>query len=351
MMKRKIDRLGFYGCVVTAILMVSCGVSNDSSEIVYGDGVQPIEQDLGVGLDSLYNDDFDSLSMSDSSSILIDETSIPDSVEEIVTKTAVKVYANNFFVTPEEAVEFMKNSGDWDKYSEGILPQMASEHLPYAQKLINSPYQRFIVVDKERMMVVLFDKYGRVEKEYKMACAKNYGTKQKDWDSRTPEGYFSAEGVYNSTDWLFKDQNGNVSQTRGQYGPRFIRLNTPVTSGVGIHGTCSPGALGSRVSHGCIRIKNENILELVGFVEKGMPIIVSPGKKDMAANKSAGYAVAKISTKKVAPNNNAEKIPADSSVVVKVDSTAKVAPKAKKSTDTKSATTPKESINIADTVK
>ena len=191
-----------------------------------------------------------------------------------------------------------------------------------------------------------------------MACGKNYGTKQGDWDSRTPEGFFSAEGVYNSSEWLFKDKNGRVSPTKGQYGPRFIRLKTPVTSGVGIHGTCSPGALGRRVSHGCIRIKNENILELVQYVEKGMPIIVNPSKKDAAVNESAGYNVSKITTKKISvASSDSVKVVFEpiNTTSVKVD-TAKVASKkAKKSKTTKVDTMKISTIAVekavADTVK
>ncbi len=258
------------------------------------------------------------------------EAVIPDTAKTIDEKKKAKEYDKNSFASAEDAIAFMENSGHWDKYSQGILPQMTGESLKYAQKLINSPYERFIVVDKERMLVILYDKYGRVEKEYKMACAKNYGTKQGEWDSRTPEGFFSAQGVYDSTDWLFKDKDGKVSQKRGQYGPRFIRLKNG--KGVGIHGTCSPGALGRRVSHGCIRIHNDNILELVEYVEKGMPIIVSPSKRDARVNKNAGIEVDKISTKIKGNREDQAESKADSAKSTAKADTAVVAKPVKKDT-------------------
>ena len=102
--------------------------------------------------------------------------------------------------------------------------------------------------------------------------------------------------IYDATSWKhdFGDGKGTIL---GAFGPYFIRLNVPGFDSIGIHGTCSPGALGRRVSHGCIRIHNDNILELVEYVEKGMPIIVSPSKRDAKANKKAGIEVDKISTK------------------------------------------------------
>lgn len=277
------NKIKLFSILVLCLSIVSCGGS--SEEKVSADNDASRNED--VNPENIIN--------SDTASTEDIEAVIPDTAKTIDEKSKAKRYDNNMFGSANDAIDYMKNSGSWDEYSQGILPQMAGESLTYAEKLLNSPYQRFIVVDKERMLVILYDKYGRVEKEYKMACAKNYGTKQGEWDSRTPEGFFSAQGVYDSTDWLFKDKDGKVSQKRGQYGPRFIRLKNG--KGIGIHGTCSPGALGRRVSHGCIRIHNDNILELVEYVEKGMPIIVSPGKRDVKANKKAGIEVDKISTK------------------------------------------------------
>ena len=315
------NKFKLFSIAVLCLLITSCGGSSSENNQTDGD----------VAIDEVANA-VESIN-SDTASTEDMEAVIPDTAKTIDEKKKAKEYDKNSFASAEDAIAFMENSGHWDKYSQGILPQMTGESLKYAQKLINSPYERFIVVDKERMLVILYDKYGRVEKEYKMACAKNYGTKQGEWDSRTPEGFFSAQGVYDSTDWLFKDKNGKVSQKRGQYGPRFIRLKNG--KGVGIHGTCSPGALGRRVSHGCIRIHNDNILELVEYVEKGMPIIVSPSKRDARVNKNAGIEVDKISTKIKSGNKEEQtesKVDSAKSTI-KSDSTT-VAKPAKKDTIT-----------------
>lgn len=190
---------------------------------------------------------------------------------------------------------------DSARYNAGILPRMLDEVPEYAIKLLNSTHDGFIIVDKYTMRVILYDKYGCVRKEYKMACSKNYGTKHKRRDNRTPEGFFSIEGIYDSTDWLFTDDDGITSQVKGQFGPRFLRLKVPVTSQIGIHGTCAPWSLGGRRSHGCIRISNENILELAELVAPGMPVIVSPGRRDMAVNEEEGYDIPAVSTGKTRP--------------------------------------------------
>lgn len=207
--------------------------------------------------------------------------------------------------TTEEQLRYMHTSGNWEKYQEGILPQMAEDAPEYCEKILQAEGKRFIVVDKAKMKLFLYDPYGNVEKKYGIACAKNYGTKHKKGDSRTTEGIFKVKGVFDSTEWLFTDDDGYTSPVKGQYGPRFIRLNIPY---IGIHGTGSPWSIGRRTSHGCIRVTNENILELVKFVEEGMPVIISPGPRDMAINEKEGYRVLSVATEPGSPRAKAGKI-------------------------------------------
>ncbi len=221
-----------------------------------------------------------------------------DSIEAVENADTVaqKKEPTISFASADEAVEYMRNSPHADRYMQGILPQMAKDAPEYCRRLLNNTHDGFIVVDKARMKVILFDRYGVERRSYGMCCAKNFGTKHKKADSRTPEGFFTVEGTYDSTDWLFTDDNGVQSPKKGQFGPRFIRLATPVSSQIGIHGTCAPWSIGGRSSHGCIRITNENILELVKLVAPGMPVIVSPGRRDMEVNAREGYKVLAVST-------------------------------------------------------
>lgn len=43
---------------------------------------------------------------------------------------------------------------------------------------------------------------------------------------------------------------------------------------IGIHGTNQPQALGSDVSHGCIRVANETIETLAGIIPLGTPVVI-----------------------------------------------------------------------------
>ncbi len=258
-----IKRLALAACLSTLFINVGCTSSTDTT------AADPATQ----GTANAEIQETDSIA------------GLPPQKEDSVPKGPQ--YTNHVFPTAEDALAFMEQSPDWSEYRQGILPQMAHEELAYATKLLNSPYKRFIVVDKSKMKVILFDKYGRVEKEYGMAGPRNYGTKHKKADSRTPEGYFSAEGIYDSTDWEFTDDDG-IKHPGKCFGPRFVRVKNPVTTQVGIHGTSSPGSIGRRTSHGCIRLRDENILDLVKYVQIGMPIIILPSERDQAVNAQEG---------------------------------------------------------------
>ncbi len=89
----------------------------------------------------------------------------------------------------------------------------------------------------------------------------------------TPKGtYFVAE--------LLKQPNAS-----GPYGPFAFGLsahsNVLQSFGggpgqIGIHGTNEPAALGTDVSHGCVRISNGSITRLARMLPLGTPVVIKP---------------------------------------------------------------------------
>jgi len=45
---------------------------------------------------------------------------------------------------------------------------------------------------------------------------------------------------------------------------------------IGIHGTNEPASLGTNVSHGCVRLANETISAMAGYLPLGTPVIITP---------------------------------------------------------------------------
>lgn len=70
----------------------------------------------------------------------------------------------------------------------------------------------------------------------------------------------------------------------GVYGPFAFGLSgfsetlTSFAGGdgvIGIHGTNDPGAIGSDVSHGCVRVHNDVISTLAGVIPLGTPVVIT----------------------------------------------------------------------------
>ena len=110
------------------------------------------------------------------------------------------------------------------------------------------------------------------EKFYNIAIGRNPGDKERAGDNRTPEGIFTVQSIEDSHFWAFDfgDGKGPIS---GVYGPWFIRLRTRWL-GIGIHGTNDPDSIGTMVSEGCIRMRNQELVELKQFVGIDMKVVI-----------------------------------------------------------------------------
>lgn len=151
-------------------------------------------------------------------------------------------------------------------------------HLADSAKQIKSvPANRqglHIYISKPKMHLFVLDSRDSVVYSCGIACGLRKGNKSGRGDYRTPEGNFSINGMFNSTDWVHRTRDGRA--VKGCYGPRFLRLSTGRFSGIGIHGTNAPGSIGRRASEGCIRVNSANIMTLFNkYAYDGMPVVVS----------------------------------------------------------------------------
>lgn len=141
----------------------------------------------------------------------------------------------------------------------------------------------FVVVDKQEMILHVYDFSGKERMACPVTTGFNYGNKRKVGDYKTPEGIFHVQEILDASTWEhdFGDGRGSI---RGAYGPLFFRLFTPGHKGIGIHGTHKPEMLGKRDSEGCIRMKNENLAQFRSLVGPGTVVIVLPGDGDVVAD-------------------------------------------------------------------
>ena len=157
-----------------------------------------------------------------------------------------------------------------------LLPALGVRaQAPFAKYLDQVDSAPFIVVDKEALKLTLVDAQGAAIKEYGISCAVNYGPKKVRGDHKTPEGTFKINELLNAKGLShdFKDGKGPVKDA---YGPWFLRLNVPGFIDIGIHGTPFPESIGTRATEGCVRMRNEDILDLKSRVKLGTVVIILP---------------------------------------------------------------------------
>ena len=112
---------------------------------------------------------------------------------------------------------------------------------------------------------------GKVSRDYPCTPGMSgYDTPSGDWTLSYKD---PAPTWYNPhSDW-----SKNMPETigPGASNPLGLRaLEVSCGGGIYIHGTTNYGQLGSTGSHGCVRLANENVVELFDLVETGIPIFI-----------------------------------------------------------------------------
>ena len=158
------------------------------------------------------------------------------------------------------------------------------EHPPAAAATLHSQIvERHIVVslDEHRLHVV---ENGRVL--WSAVIGTGTGTRLagagQKWDFSTPRGMFRVQvkqkdPVWFLPDWYFVERgeavpppDSPVRRREGELGTSALFLGEEIA----IHGTDRPELLGDDVSHGCIRVTNEDARRLYHEVEIGTPVLI-----------------------------------------------------------------------------
>jgi hypothetical protein len=172
--------------------------------------------------------------------------------------------------------------------------------------IIDDAANKILIVDKNTQKLSVYDSFSGQIKIYDVSTGENPGNKLMKGDLKTPEGVFPIIGIEDASGWTY-DFNDGKGPTDGAYGPYFIRLKTDEQSvfknvnadfrftnrkeftGIGIHGTHLNELVGKRTSHGCIRLKNEDLIELKKYVKPGTLVVIIPGKLDLLENNNLKF--------------------------------------------------------------
>lgn len=182
----------------------------------------------------------------------------PDALVVTVVKSRTPEGEPNLVLALEERSD--ESSGAWVHVRLAILPLGSKGWLPRASLGPLRTVRTHLVVDRERLRATLYRNGAPL-----LATSIGVGKRR----SPTPRGQFYVrERLAGFGDPFY----GPIAF--GTSARSATLTDWPGGGYIGIHGTDDPGILPGRVSHGCIRMRNDAILRLVHLMPLGTPLTI-----------------------------------------------------------------------------
>jgi len=171
-----------------------------------------------------------------------EKNSYTQDTKELLKKHQVKVH----LITAQDGLTVITDGTTYKSYTNN--PSNNSE--PSA--VVVRPVGKHIIISRSAHTLSLYIN-GELVKQYKVAVGKP--------STPTPLGRFSVV-------------NKIKHPPKPCFGVRWLGFYPTGWPSYGIHGTDVPSSIGHSVSHGCVRLHNEDVLELYKLVETGTPITI-----------------------------------------------------------------------------
>ena len=205
--------------------------------------------------------------------------SSPAEVEAVQKKflSSYKAYTSSVLTNGKAAAQsqtaLTKFRADYAAYKVAVHNSVGLEQIRAGKIKVDK-----VVVSKADFTATLYAN-GQVVRVYPIAYGSNPDglNKKKEGDCRTPEGNFKVAGKAVNPQYRVTETGQVIpgGAPNNPFGTRYIGLNTWGGS-IGMHGTSNPGSIGTRASHGCMRMFTPDNEEMFDLVKVGTPITVLP---------------------------------------------------------------------------
>lgn len=140
---------------------------------------------------------------------------------------------------------------------------------------------RIVTVDRQRFRLEMWDEVREGE-GFRRTEKMPVGLGQRGY--ATPRGVYSVIGKSRKPDWQVPDSEWAIAaglkpgtiyeydDPKNPFAGGFIALSGG--EGVGIHGTKFDPEVGTRGSHGCVRMEKRDFLHIYDRVPVGMPVVI-----------------------------------------------------------------------------
>ena len=143
-----------------------------------------------------------------------------------------------------------------------------------------APVNRAVTIDRHNFILILWQRplvgpaYKNVGEWPIAVGAKGHTTPSGlYWVEKKAKAKFPAWTMPHS-DWVAPELRGTVVPGKHPDNPIKSRWIGLTDDGVGIHGTADDESIGTRASHGCIRMHVADVEDLYEDVRAGMPVFI-----------------------------------------------------------------------------
>jgi len=136
------------------------------------------------------------------------------------------------------------------------------------------PKQVKVAKKTDTLLVVdLSDRRVYLYSNHILKASYGIGVGQKGWE--TPTGKFKILAMQENPAWQHPITGDTISPGSGNpLGARWIKFTARDYLEIGFHGTDQESSIGKAVSHGCLRMRNRDIIKLYQQVAPGTPVVV-----------------------------------------------------------------------------
>lgn len=142
------------------------------------------------------------------------------------------------------------------------LNRVRPEKVRVGQKLkvIKGPFSAFVDLSDFSLTI---HAHGYFVKRYEIGIGK---------DNSTPIGSFSVKEKLKNPKYYGSDAVIEADDPSNPLGERWIDIG----DSYGIHGTIDPKSIGKAESRGCLRLNNEDVVEVYDFLTSGSEVVIRP---------------------------------------------------------------------------
>ncbi|MBD2081222.1 L,D-transpeptidase [Leptolyngbya sp. FACHB-17] len=152
------------------------------------------------------------------------------------------------------------------------MPQI---ELPNFQVSVTPTPEPSPVIERE-LVVDLSDRKVRLYEQKKLEATYSIAIGQEGWE--TPTGTFKVQQMYENPAWQHPITGEKIAPGHkdNPLGQRWIGFTSQGKLLIGFHGTTDYSLLGQAVSHGCLRMRNADVVALYKQVQIGTLVVVKP---------------------------------------------------------------------------